>query len=44
MLDYQTIIKEKELFNINGSESKIYADNLYIYKIFTMVKKRIFKK
>jgi len=43
MLDYQTIIKEKELFNINGSESKIYADNLYIYKIFTMVKKGYLK-
>lgn len=34
MLDYDDIINNKEIFNIFGSESIIYADKLYVYKIF----------
>lgn len=43
MIDYEKIINEKELFNVSGSESKIYNDNLYIYKIFNTLKKNYLK-
>jgi len=39
MVNYEDVIKELEIFNSNGSESIIYSDDLYIYKIFRETKK-----
>lgn len=43
MISYESIINDKELFDVSGSESKIYSDNLYIYKIFKTLKKSYLK-
>lgn len=39
MVNYEDVIKELEIFNSNGSESIIYSDDVYIYKIFRETKK-----
>lgn len=43
MIEYEKIIHEKDLFNIQGSESKIFSDETRIYKIFNSTQKSYLK-
>ena len=41
MLDYDKIVKEKRILNIDGLESKILCDQKYAYKLFYTIKRRV---
>lgn len=41
MLDYDKIVKEKRILNIDGLESKILCDQKYAYKLFYTLKRRV---